>query len=341
MNRPLTLAWLILAALIAAAPTVLGQADKKPVAVIVEPVKDFETTPKGKVIDHVFEVRNEGQGTLQITEVTPACGCTVVEYDKTAAPGQTAKIRASIETRDFTGPIAKTISVFTNDPANPKLELVIKADVKPFLSVSPGYARFNYVQGENVGALRQVIWAPDNRDFKVLDVKSPYDYVSVKLREATAEERNAGSTGRQWVIEVAIDPKAPVGALRDFVEATTDHPQQKVLKIPVSGFVRPRQFVTPEKVDFGQLETSALPVSTTLALTSFITKDIEVTKIETGLPGLTAEVENMTNQPGHRFQVHLKLGPTMPKGAFEGVVKVHVSDTLNPVVEVPVKGTIL
>lgn len=341
MIRPMTLAWLTLGALVAAAPTVLGQAEKKPVAMIVEPVKDFEVTAKGKVLDHVFEVRNDGNATLEITEVSPACGCTVVDFDKKAAPGQIAKVHATIETKDFTGPIAKTISVFTNDPANPKLELVIKADIRPFLNVSPGYARFSYVQGETPGSVRQVIWAPDNRDFNLLSVKSPYDYVVVKHREAAAEERNAGGTGRQWVIDVAITPAAPVGALREFIEATTDHPQQKVIKIPVSGFVRPRQFVTPEKIDFGQLEASALPAEITLALTSFITKSIDVTKVETGFEALTAEIETMSNQPGHRFQVHVKLGVGMPKGPFEGVIKLHVTDELNPVVEVPIKGTIL
>jgi len=341
MIRSVTSALLALGLLLALAPSAAGEGENKPVAIIVEPVKDFEVAPQGKVLDATFEIRNAGEAPLEITDVRPACGCTVVEYDKVVAPGETAKIRAQVETDSFSGAIAKTIAVFTNDPENPKLQLVVKAEIKPYIGVAPGYARFSYVQGEPIGKISQTLWAEDQRDVKVLEVKAPYDHVKVEHHQATEEERSPKSSGEQWVIDITIDEYSPVGALRDYVVVTTDHPEQKTVQIPISGFVRPRQWVTPEKVELGQLETSVLPATRTFAFTNFITDEIEIEKVETGFEAMTAQVEAAPRQPGHRFQVTLTLGPEMPKGPIDTVIKIHTTDPKNPVVEVPISGAIL
>ena len=59
----------------------------KPKATIAEPIKDVGTVPKGEKIIHDFVIKNEGDADLQITNVQPACGCTVAEFDKLIKPG--------------------------------------------------------------------------------------------------------------------------------------------------------------------------------------------------------------------------------------------------------------
>lgn len=305
-----------------------------------QPIKDFETVAKGESLRHDFAIRNTGTVPLEITDVRPACGCTVARYDKTIAPGGVGYIKAEVDTADFNGPIAKTIAVFTSDQANPKLQLVMKADVKPYIGVSPGYARFNYVQGEPVGIIGQTIWAADGSDLEAVDVKVPFDYLKVTQRQPIDEERNADTDGKQVRIDIKLIADAPVGALRDYVEVTVNHPKQKLVKIPISGFVRPRQHVTPEKLDLGKLESASLPLQRTLVFTNFITDGIDLTKVETGNEALTAEI-NKVDDTGHRFQVVLTVGPEMKKGNLNGTIRIQTTDSKNPVVEVPFSGTIL
>ena len=327
-------------ALAACASLALAQ-DGTPKAVPVEPIKDFEIVPKGQLLEHTFLIRNDGDTTLEVTEVRPACGCTVADFDNTIAPGATGKVSVKVKTESFAGPISKSVSVFTNDSQNPKLQLVVKADIKPYVTIVPGFVRYNFVQGEEVGKAFQTLWSEDGSDVAVTAVKAPYDYLSVEFHEATEEERNPKGPGRQWVIDVALSPNAPVGALRDFVTVELDHPKQKFAKIPVSGFVRPRQHITPDKADFGNLEGETLPLKRTFHFTNFITDGIELTEIDTGLVGLGAEVVPSENQPGHRFRLVLTLDESMPKGAFDTVVRIHTSDNKNPVIELPVRGSIL
>ena len=58
-----------------------------------------------------FEIRNDGPVELLISDVHPTCGCTVASFDASIAPGAVGKIHAEIDTVDFSGPIAKTITV--------------------------------------------------------------------------------------------------------------------------------------------------------------------------------------------------------------------------------------
>ena len=312
-----------------------------PRAVPVEPVKNFDVVPKGEWIHHVFEINNEGDAPLKLIDVKPACGCTVAEFDKVIAPGETGRVSVKLETASFTGPIAKPISVFTNDSTNPKLQLVVKAEVKPYLGVRPGYARFIYVQGEEIRPIPQVVWAEDGTDLEISEVKSPYDHITVKHREATEIERNNDYGGKQWVLDVHLDPYAPIGALRDYVEVVVNHPKQKSMRIPLSGFVRPRQHVTPDKINFGVLEGGSLPLKRVASFINFITKGIEVKKAETGIEALSVEVQETGKRDGHRFDLVLTVGAGMPKGEFKSTLKLHITDEENPVVEVPISGTVM
>ncbi len=341
--RRFTPALVIFVVALAAAMAVAAEGDSRPRAVPAEPIKDFEIVPKGEVIVHEFVIKNEGSAVLELSDVRPACGCTVAEYDRKIAPGESGKVRAKVKTENFGGPIAKSIAVFTNDPDNPKLQLVVKANVKPYVAVIPGYARYNYVQGEPVGTISQTLWAEDGTDVEIVSVKPPFDHLKVSYREATEDERHEKGEGKQWHIEISLDSQSPVGALRDYVEVRLNHAKQKKVKIPISGFVRPRQHVTPQEIDFGQLQGSALPLRRTLHFTNFITNSIELTRIETDIPGLSGEVENAAkaDDAGYRFKLRLTLGPEMPKGEFSSTVKIHTTDEQNPIVELPISGSIL
>src|SRR5947209_20165588 len=124
MKRQVTTAILTLSALVALAviiaiPATLfaqGTVAGKPKAVAVEPVTDVGTVAKGDSVTHDFVIKNEGTAPLEITQVRPACGCTVASFDKTIAPGKTGVVHTVVDTVTFNGPIAKGVTVYTTDP---------------------------------------------------------------------------------------------------------------------------------------------------------------------------------------------------------------------------------
>lgn len=307
-------------------------------AVLTEAVKDFGSVAKGEKVATDFVVRNEGDAELEIVEVIPACGCTVVGFDKKIAPGASGKIHAELDTASFAGPLAKGITVLTNDPQNPRIQLTLQADVKPHVFAHPGYARFIYVQGLPAGAITQQVWSSDIQDFKLLGATSPYPFITATYREAAEAERRAEAPGRQWIVEIRIQPDATVGALTEPLKVKTNHPRQPELIIPLSGFVRPLMAATPPVVDFGSLEITGQQ-RVTIALVNFDEKGIEIQKVESTIPGIEASAQ--VTQAGHRFQVRLLLKPEMAKGAVSGMVRVFTTSEKKPVFEIPVKGTVL
>ncbi|HKI04252.1 MAG TPA: DUF1573 domain-containing protein [Thermoanaerobaculia bacterium] len=311
----------------------------KPKAVAVEPIKDLGTVGKGEKVVQEFLIRNDGDAVLEITNVQPACGCTVAEFDKTIAPGQTGKVNTSLDTASFNGAIAKGLTVYTSDPDNPQIELTIRAKVEPFITAKPGYARYITVQGEKVeGNIVQNLWAPDGSSFEVTGVESPWPYLKVSFREAKPEERLPDVKGKQWHVEMKLSNDASVGALTDYVTIQTNHPKQKVVQIPVSGFVRPVMAVTPPVADFGSFEIKA-PTKTVLNVRNFATEPIKLTSVEGNLKGIEAKIEPL--EEGREYQVRLTLSPELAKGPFGGKLIIHTDSAKTPLIEVPLKGTVL
>lgn len=305
-----------------------------------DPIKDVGKVAKGEKVKLDFELKNAGTAELVIQEVRPTCGCTVASFDAKIAPGATGKVHVELDTVDFSGPIAKTITVLSNDPTSPRLTLTVKAMIEPQVSLHPGYARYIYVQGHEPGAIKQWLWSDNFEDFKVLGVTSPYKFLTATFHEAKPEERRPEVPGawKQWIVESTIQPDAEVGALRDFLVVKTNHPKQSEVRIPVTGFVRPIMSVTPYIADFGTVQTSETARDLSLILVNFGDAAVEVTKVSTVVPGVEATIKPI--EAGRRYEIKLALTPKMPKGKVDSILKIETTSTKKPVVEVPLRGTV-
>jgi hypothetical protein len=83
-----------------------------------------------KTKDFIF--KNVGNEDLKIRETS--CGCVIGKTDisnRVVPPKGTGKIELTFNSKNKTGTISETIQINTNDPENGKVELNIKANVKP------------------------------------------------------------------------------------------------------------------------------------------------------------------------------------------------------------------
>lgn len=324
------------AAALVAAPATAQELHSR--VVIPEPVHDAGKVAKGEKISHDFAIRNDGEAPLEISDVRPACGCTVADFDKTIAPGETGSVRAVLDTMTFDGPISKSITVYTNDPVNPKLQLAVKAEVQPYLFMQPGYARFVQAQKSEPGRVKQIVYTTTFDDLQITRVESPYPFLDVTYRKATeADEPREHAVGPQWILEMTLDyGRAPVGTLADYVTIHTNHPSQPIAKLPISGFVRPLIAVTPTAADFGEIEVSE-PQNASMLIHSFAPENVQVTAAETDVPGVELEVTPI--EEGKKYALSVTLSPEMPKGRFDGTIKVKTDSPKTPLIEIPLRGT--
>ncbi len=313
----------------------------KPKAVVVEATFDAGVVAKGEQVVHDFLIKNEGEGTLEIQRVEPGCGCTVAQFDKSVAPGQTGKVHAVVETSTFNGPISKGISVYTNDTENPRIQLTVQAKIEPYIQVKPGYARYLTVQGEaKAGVIVQSLWAPDGADFAIEDVVSPYPYLTATFHPASDTEKLPDVTGKQWQIEMTLDNfAAPVGSMADYLTVHTTHPKQKLVQIPISGFIRPVVAVTPPGGDFGSVEVKE-KVTKTLNVRNFATEDIKLVSIDNPLSGKGLDTAFDAVLEGREYMVRLTLEPNAPKGPFSTNLVLHTDSQKVPTLEVAIKGEV-
>lgn len=95
-----------------------------------KPLHKFPKTVEGPVLEHTYTVTNQGDAPLIITEYKVACPCTKVVLPDTIAPGASAAITLTFDTKGKYYQQDRKIILFTNSK-KPIQELRFKVYVIP------------------------------------------------------------------------------------------------------------------------------------------------------------------------------------------------------------------
>ena len=84
--------------------------------------------------DVEFKFTNEGKSDLVIRHLRSTCGCTAVQQGTQGVVDQTvgtsSTIKATFNSGSYKGKVTKAIYVYTNDPKNSEVVLMLNADVE-------------------------------------------------------------------------------------------------------------------------------------------------------------------------------------------------------------------
>lgn len=336
----LAAALLAAAALLPGAPaSAQGTAPK---LVVEKPRVEAGTVAQGQVVEAVFEVANQGNADLAISDVRPSCGCTVAEFDKAIRPGGKGRVLLKVETRGFTGPITKSALVLSNDPASPQTTLLVAAAVKPYVEVLPGgYLRLRGVVGDVASG--EVVLASEEEDFAPTSAEPTLTHLKATLAPVAEKDRLPGKPPRQFRLTLATTAESPEGLLGGTVRVATGSKRQPEVQVAVTGFLRPTVSVSAGSVHFQNFEPAsqtADPVRREVVLTNNNPKNaaFAVTKAEATVPGIAVEVVPV--DPA-RVKLVLTVDPKMRKGSFEGSLVVRTNDPIKEEIKLPVRGTVL
>jgi hypothetical protein len=291
---------------------------------------------KGDVIEHDFIFNNKGEGKLQIIRVQPTCGCTVTKYDQEVEPGKSGKVTASVKTENFTGDIAKTINVQTNDKDMQALTLTIKAHIKTLLSVKPSERLtlgLIYV-GQALEKEFDIV-SEDGQTFDITQVTTADDKTRYNVTSAP-DKKSA-----KFVVTIPAD--YPVGPVNANFTLKTTHPKVENLNINLFGTMREPLSVFPVTVTYNGLskdfieknpESPELNKVVTVRLET--EPSLEVKEVKSSLAFVQTTFEN--TQPNQAYSVKIHLDPKKVKvGPFEGTVLVY---TNKKTITIPVRGVI-
>ena len=78
-------------------------------------VQSFDTMDQGDSFRAVFTLKNTGTKHVVVRQVWPSCGCSVVDFQKTAIkPKETMEIVISFDSHDKEGFVENNFQVFSN-----------------------------------------------------------------------------------------------------------------------------------------------------------------------------------------------------------------------------------
>jgi hypothetical protein len=83
--------------------------------------------------DVEFKFTNEGKSDLVIRHIRATCGCTAIQQGNQGTgvkPGESSSIKATFNSGSYNGKVTKAIYVYTNDPKNSEVVLMLNADVE-------------------------------------------------------------------------------------------------------------------------------------------------------------------------------------------------------------------
>ncbi len=90
--------------------------------------------------DFSFPFKNTGPQTIQIVEIVSSCGCTTAELEQRSyQPGESGELKGRFVFEGRTGFQHKKITLKTNDPQQPLIQLSIHLEIPQLVSVTPQF----------------------------------------------------------------------------------------------------------------------------------------------------------------------------------------------------------
>lgn len=106
---------------------------KAPVFKLASSNVDMGKIPGSTAKDVEFFFTNEGESDLIIRHIRSTCGCTAIQQGTQGTgikPGESSSIKAVFNSGSYKGKVTKAIYVYTNDPKNSEVVLMLSADVQ-------------------------------------------------------------------------------------------------------------------------------------------------------------------------------------------------------------------
>src|SRR6059058_6388185 len=115
-----------------------------------------------------FKYQNSGKTPVHFKYVHASCGCTTAQTQKDEVPpGDKGEITATFNIGDRTGTQIKTVTVETDEAANQKTVLTLKAEIPQQLEITPNFVFWN--QGDKPDS--KTINVKVGKDFTVKHIK--------------------------------------------------------------------------------------------------------------------------------------------------------------------------
>lgn len=91
---------------------------------------NFGNVKEGEKLDLTLDIFNTGKSELRIKEIKSSCGCTAALLSsKLIKPDEKGELKIEFDTTNLMGQIARTVTLYSNDPEHPTRVLTLFANI--------------------------------------------------------------------------------------------------------------------------------------------------------------------------------------------------------------------
>lgn len=205
---------------------------------IVEGSKfDLGAIDRGSVVEKKLALKNVGTDTLVLGAVEVSCGCTgTVVSDSRIAPGKSGSLLITFNSKNFVGPIHKSVTVNSNSSGEPRTLIEFTGKVVEEVSVNPAHLLFRDAEVGKLSSTTVTVTNESKQDLVLTGFKTSLPGLLLKLPPKPIPP------GQSTQVACEFTPKSVVSVLSDGVTLNTSSKKQPEILIQIFGNTKEFKF---------------------------------------------------------------------------------------------------
>lgn len=280
-------------------------------------VLDFGTVSVVESVAGVFKYKNIGDALLKIDPPKASCGCTVTELrPDTLKPGESGELGFTLHLGRTRAEMAKHVTITSNDPMVPTVNLTIKVDYIPPYYLEPAALAPDLAFGKDEAEQFAILTRADGKPLKISKIEGSQPWITAGLAPGEAGQ---GSTAK---IRVSVRREGQPRRFNEFVQIYTEG-QADIPSATLSlhGQIAGEVAVTPEALYWSVTDVGAAKSSQPesmvvrrLTIRSASGRAFELKNPRSTIPGVQVEVVPKEAGKAYELVARLKDVPTATVG---------------------------
>ena len=290
----------------------------KPQITFESTLHDFGVVSPGSNNSCEFKFKSTGTGLLKIQDIKATCGCTTTKLEKNDYhPGESGTIHVKYHAPSVARTDVKHIYVTTNIAENPKVELTIKAEVVPVVSVIPQKIELSLRQ-PNAACPTLILSSNDGNVFAIKQIESTGDCITIDF--------DPNQQANRFILQPTVD----VEKLRQLVDLEgvifidVTHPNCQSVNVKFSAASEFK--VDPPAITILKAEPNK-PILKSVVIHNIYNEPFEIESVESRF-GIT-KLQQQTKDPNGPVALDLLITPVLEKNRknmFTDVITVKIKN---------------
>jgi hypothetical protein len=210
-----------------------------------------------------------------------------------------------VNLKGYRGSVQKSATVYSNDPKNPRLTLLVKGKIRPFIQVDPA----------NTVSFRGLYNELDGRTIDVKSTSKPFQVIRVEsnLDERISYKLEVIEEGKHY--RLLVENRAKEGDYRGFIKIYTDLAEKPQVSIQVAAHIEGEIAVRPKAIVIGKLVNDQPVRSGKVLVISNVNKEFSLKKLiyDSDLMDVSQEPLSQQGMFGYTLEITPKIDH-LPKG---------------------------